>query len=424
MPPLSPPLGGAFTDNLSWRGCFYMNLPLGAIVIAGLIPFFTSPTAAAKLRALPTADKLRRLDPVGTALFVTFISCLLIACEWGGRTYAWSNARIIVLLIVFAACLIAWVAWQIYLGDIATVPGRVLKRRSMPFTMFYSFTQGAVNFSVLYYMPMWFQAVKGVDAVQSGIDTLPFVIGLTVTVLFSGWVLSKRGCSAPFMLLSVALVSTACGLFTTWTPASGSDEWIGHLALFGLAQGFGWQQPILVAQTVLPAPDIPTGTSLTTVCKLLGGALFVSVGENVFSKRLGEEIVKNVPSLDAAAVRQIDATELRQRVDAALIPALVEAYNTALRSVWWICVGLSVVSVLGALGVEWRSVKNKVASGPTPSPPEPLVQQSMEERFPHLQHESGVTMANLRLAKLEIQLKRHESVRFGKWKVLDTSKDR
>jgi hypothetical protein len=343
-----------------------MNLPLGAIVVAGLIPFFPSPQAAARLASLPSKEKIKRMDPLGTVILVVAITCLLLALQWGGLKYSWSNARIIVLFVIFGIAMIAYVIWQIYLGPVATIPKNIITQRSMSFATFYSFTQGGVNFGILYYAPVWFQVVKGHSALHSGLDIVSFSAGMTVTMLATGYILTKGGYSMPFMVLCVIMVSVACGLLTTWTPSSSDATVFGYLTLYGLGQGFGWQQPILIAQTMLPAAEVPTGTSLTTVCKLLGGTIFVSVAESLYSSKMRDLFIERLPQLDPGLLASEGSVELRERVGKALLPTLISCYNDALKQVWWLLLGLSAASLIGALGIEWRSVTDKVASGPPP----------------------------------------------------------
>lgn len=311
------------------------------------------------------------MDPIGTVILVAAVTCLLLALQWGGQKYPWSDGRIIALLVLFGIAFIGWIAWQVYLGPVATIPKNIIGQRSMSFASFYSFTQGGVNFCILYYAPLWFQAVKGDSAVRSGLDIVTFIAGMTVTMLGTGYALTKGGYSAPFMVLCVVMVSVACGLLTTWTPNSGADKIFGYLTLYGLGQGFGWQQPILIAQTVLPAADIPTGTSLTTVCKLLGGTIFLSVSQSLFNTKLRDLVIQRLPQLNPDVLMTIGAIELRSKLDASLIPTVASCYNDALKDVWWLLLALSTVSIIGALGIEWRSVTDKVAtSGPPPQAPQ------------------------------------------------------
>jgi MFS family permease len=160
-----PLLGGVFTDSkLTWRWCFYINLPLGAFTIAACVFLLKIEEEKPKLG---WKELFFMLDPLGTLLFLPCIVCLLIGMEWGGAEMEWSDSRVIALLVVFAVLFTAFVALQAYTRNTtATVPARILLQRSIAFGGLFQFLVGAAMLTVSIYLPLWFQAIKGESAVR------------------------------------------------------------------------------------------------------------------------------------------------------------------------------------------------------------------------------------------------------------------
>ncbi|KAH9893886.1 major facilitator superfamily domain-containing protein [Xylariomycetidae sp. FL2044] len=354
---VGPLIGGAFTSNahLTWRWCFYVNLPIGAVSVLLVLLFLRlSPPRQARL---PWRQKLLRMDPVGNALFAPSVICLLLALQWGGSDYAWGDGRIIALLVLFVVLLAAWVATQAWQKEKATVPPHVFLQRSIMAGVSYSACIGGVMLSMGYYLPIWFQAIDGVDALQSGIRGLPFILALVLSSMMAGGFVTKVGYYTPCVILCSVLMTPGAGLLTTLRVDSGNAEWIGYQVLAGFGMGLGMQQSGLAAQVVLAHDDVPIGASLMFFGQQLGGAVFLCAAQNVFLQELVEDLTSVIPRESASALSRVGATELRDHVPSDLLPAVLVQYNKALTTTFYVGTAIAAVSIVPALLFEWKSVK-------------------------------------------------------------------
>lgn len=188
---------------------------------------------------------------------------------------------------------------------------------------------------------------------------MPLILGLVLISLVAGVSVSIFGYYTPFMYCSTILMAIGAGLLTTFEVNSGHAKWIGYQFVFGAGVGFGMQQTLIAAQTALPKADVPIGTALMMFSQTLGGALFVSVGQNVFTNQLVKNLTKRVPELGAAFILKIGATDLKSQVPSASLPGVLIAYNDALVQTWYVALALAILSGLGCSVVQWKSVKGR-----------------------------------------------------------------
>ena len=208
---------------------------------------------------------------------------------------------------------------------------------------------------IVYFLPIWFQSIQGVFAVESGIRLLPLMLATVVGSIAGGIVTPKFGYYTPFAIVGSCIMSVGAGLLTTFQVDVSKGKWIGYQVVYGIGLGLCFQVPNLAAQAVLPKKDVPIGLALMLFGQLLGAAVFVAVGENV----LGNELVKRlstIPGLDLSLVTSGGATSLIESIPANLRGTVLIAYNEALRKVFQVGLILSCLTVLGAIALEWRSI--------------------------------------------------------------------
>jgi MFS family permease len=218
------------------------------------------------------------------------------------------------------------------------------------------------NLASVYYLPVWFQAVKGDSAVKSGIKLLPLMLSMLVASILFGAIAQKLGYYTPVGILGAAIMAVGAGLFILLEVDSGHSSWLGYQVVFGFGMGLSMQTPIIAAQTVLSPRDVPIGISVMFFGQLLGGAVGVPTGTSILNNQLLKKLA-GVPGFDKSLVTSGGATELIKSLPAELKPTVLEAYNEALQDTFKVGTTLTALAFLGVACMEWRSTRQGSGDG-------------------------------------------------------------
>jgi len=290
---IGPTLGGFVTDKLSWHWVFFINIPLGIIIVALLIFFFP----------ILKPDQLKhKIDYLGMTALILAVVPMLVALTWGGVEYPWASAQIIGMLAFSAIMIPVFIAIESQAKE-PIIPLFLFKNRIVTVSTFIIFITGFGMYGGIIFIPLFFQGVLGQSATNSGTFLTPMMLGLVAGSIISGQLLSRAGGHYRLLgIVGLAIMGVGMFMLSRMSPETTNARAITNIVVTGFGLGITMPLYVLAVQNAIPYSALGAGTSSAAFFRSMGGAFGLTIFGSIMNNRFASEFMAGLPAQAKAII--------------------------------------------------------------------------------------------------------------------------